>query len=144
MLQYVSATTESVHVTNPNPLKLSFSVEVWDNILTYTLNPSWVIITLWQICHPYTNACRQFITHCASTFNCRLWCNLRTGEHIKRLECIIYSNILHLFSVLFIVSCWYNTVFVYKVPFFPRSYCIITVCSTLHQPACVSNIVKQL
>ena len=40
----------------PNPLKLSFSVELWANILTYTLDLSWVIITLWQICHPYTNA----------------------------------------------------------------------------------------
>ena len=37
-------TTESVHATNQNPLKLYFSVEVWDNILTYTLDPSWVII----------------------------------------------------------------------------------------------------
>ena len=41
-------------------LKLSFSVEVWDNILTYTLDPSWVIIAPWQICHPNTDACRQF------------------------------------------------------------------------------------
>ena len=34
-------------------------VEVWDNILTYTLDSSWVIMTLWQIYHPYTNAWRQ-------------------------------------------------------------------------------------
>ena len=112
--------TESVHTTNLNPLKLSFSVEVWDNILTYTLSPSLVIITLWQIFYPYTNACRQLVAHCASTFNCRLWRNLRTGEHISRLECIICSNILYKFSVLFIVSCWYNTVFVYNVPFWPK------------------------
>ena len=82
---YVPATTESVHATNPNPLKLSFSVEVWDNILTCTLNPSWIIITLSQICHLYTNACRQFVAHSVSTLNCRLWRNLRTGEHISRL-----------------------------------------------------------
>ena len=36
----VSLTTESVHETNPNPLKLSFSVEVLDNIKAYTLDPS--------------------------------------------------------------------------------------------------------
>ena len=72
---YVSATTESVHAANPNPLKSSFSVEVWDNVLTHTLNPSWIMITLSQICHPYTNACNQFVAHCASTFKCRLWRN---------------------------------------------------------------------
>ena len=32
MLHYVSATTESVHATNPIPLTLSFSLEVWDNM----------------------------------------------------------------------------------------------------------------
>ena len=119
MLHYVSATTESVHATNPIPLILSFSVKMWDNISTYTLNPYWVITTLWQICHPYTNACRQFVAHCTSTFNCRLWRSLRTGEHIRRLECIICYNILYLFSMLFIGSCWYDTVFVCNVPFLP-------------------------
>ena len=57
----LTETTESVHARNQNPLKLSFSVEVWDNILTYPLDPSCVIITPWEICHPYTNACRQFV-----------------------------------------------------------------------------------
>ena len=71
MLQYASATIESVHATNPNPLKLSFSVEVWENISTYTLNPSWIIIT------PLSNLPSQFVAYCASTFNCRLWRNLR-------------------------------------------------------------------
>ena len=110
----VSATTMSVHATNPNHLKLSFSVEVWNDILTYTLGPFWVIITLWQIRHAYTNAksCHQFVAHCATDFNCRLWHKLRTSEHINRLECIICSNILYLFSVIFLVECWYNTVFV--------------------------------
>ena len=51
MLQCPSATTESVQETNPNSLKLSFSVEVWDDISTYTLNPPGIIITLCQICH---------------------------------------------------------------------------------------------
>ena len=118
-------------------------VEVWDNIFTYTLDPSWVIITLWQICHPYTKACCQLVVYCASNSNCRLWRNLRTSEHISRLECIICSNILYLFPVPFIVECLYNTVFVYNVPFCPGSYGIIAVCSTLHQPVRVSNIVKQ-
>ena len=94
-------------------------VEVWDNILTYILDLSWVIITLWQICHPYTNACRQLVAHCASNSNCRIWRNLRTSEHISRLECIICSNILYPFSALFIVECLYNTVFVYNIPIFP-------------------------
>ena len=58
------------------------SVEVADTILTYILDPFWVIITLWQICHPCTNACRQLIAHCVSNSNCRLWRNLRTSEHI--------------------------------------------------------------
>ena len=112
-------TTESVHATNPNLLKSSVSVEVWDKSLTYTLDPFWVIIAPWQMCHPYTNACSQFVAHCASDFNCRLWRNLRTSEHIGRLEYIICSNISYLFSVLFIRECWYNTVFVYNVPFLP-------------------------
>ena len=59
MLQYASATIESVYATNPNPLKLSFSVEVWDNILTYTLNPSWIIITVCQISHQYMPSVRR-------------------------------------------------------------------------------------
>ena len=37
--------------------------------LTYPLDPSWVIITLWQIYHPHTNACRQSDAHCTSNFN---------------------------------------------------------------------------
>ena len=78
-----------------------------------------VTITLCQICHSYNNAGRQFVAHCASNFNCRFWGNLRTSEHINRLECIIGSNILYLFSVLLIVECWYNTVFFYSVLFLP-------------------------
>ena len=118
---YVSATTESVQATNPNPLKLSLSVEVWDDILTYTFDPSWVIITLWQICHPYTSACHLLVVvaHCASNSNYRLWRNLRTSEHTNKLKCIICPNSLYLFSVLFIVECLYNTLFVYNVPFLP-------------------------
>ena len=85
-------------------------VGVWDNISTYTLDPSWVIISLRQICHPYTNACRQLVAHCVSNSNCRLWRNLRTSEHISRLECIICSNILYLLSVLIIGEYLYNIV----------------------------------
>ena len=40
----LAETTESVYATHQNSLKLSFSVEVWYNILTYTLDPFWVII----------------------------------------------------------------------------------------------------
>ena len=113
MVQYVSVTTESVHATNQNPLKSSFSVEVWDNILTYTLNPSWVIITIWQIC---INACRQFVAHCASTFNCRLWRNFRTGEHTSRLEYIICSDIfLPIFSS---IHCWILIQYCIRIEFF--------------------------
>ena len=42
----------SIHTTNSNPLKLFVTVEVWDRLLSYTLDTAWVIITLWQIFHP--------------------------------------------------------------------------------------------
>ena len=45
---------------------------------------------------------------------CRM-CNLRTSEHISRLECIICSNFLYIFSVIFNVECLCSTVFVYNV-----------------------------
>ena len=142
---YVSATADSVHATNPNPLKLCFSVEVWDNILTNTLVPSWVIIALWLICHPYTDTCHQFVAYCASNSNCRLWRNLRTSEHISRLECIIWSNIFfthfQCYSLLNADTILYSSKMFH---FCPRSYGIIAVCSTLHHTVCVSNIVKQV
>ena len=45
------------------------------------------------------------------------WHDLRTNEHISRLEYIIRYKILCQCSVLFIVESLYNTVFVYNVPF---------------------------
>ena len=71
-----------------------------------------------------------------SYFNFRIKSDLPMGEHISRLEYIIRSNILHLFSDLFIVEFWYNTVFVYNVPFCSQPYGITassTFSSNLHQ-----------
>ena len=38
VLRFTDHWVESVHEANPNPLQLSFSIEVWDNILAYKLD----------------------------------------------------------------------------------------------------------
>ena len=116
---YASATSELVHAKNPNPLKLSFSIEVWDNSLTCTLDPSLVIIILCEsaIHMPVHASSLSHAVHQLSIADDDVtYVHL---EPITRSECIIWSNIFYLFSVLFIVECWYNAVFVYNVPFLP-------------------------
>ena len=53
---WVSVTTGSIHMSNPNLLQ-----NKWDHLLANTLDPSEVIVSLCQICHPYISACRQFV-----------------------------------------------------------------------------------
>ena len=62
------------------------------------------------------SACHQFVPHCVSNFNYRVWRDFRTSQHISGLEYIFRSKTLCLFSVLFIVES-YNTVFVHHVQF---------------------------
>ena len=57
-----------------NSFEIMF-VEVWDNILTYTLGPSWVIIAPWQICNMgvHWSVKDGHLKHF-----CRNWCILNT------------------------------------------------------------------
>ena len=85
----------------------------------HILNPSWVIIIFCKsIPKCMLPVCR---TPCIK-FNCKLWHDLPTSEHVSGLACIICFNILnlHVHSVLFVVECCYISVhvFVYNVPFF--------------------------
>ena len=92
---------------------------MWDDSLTYTLDPSLVILILCEsaIPTPMHAASLSHTVHQLSIVDDDVtYVHL---EHISRSECIIWSNILYLFSVLFILECWYNAVFVYKVPFVP-------------------------
>ena len=86
---YVSATSESVHATNPNPLKLSFSIEMWDNSLTYTLDTSLVIIILCKsaIHTPKHAASLSHTVHQLSIADDDV--TYVHFEHISRSECII-------------------------------------------------------
>ena len=109
----VSATTGSIHMTNPNPLKLLFPVEVRSSISLFvgrTLGNSFPLANLPSI----ESACHQSVPHCVSNFNYKVWRDFWTSQHIN--EYIIRSKILCLFSVLFIVES-YNIIFIHHISF---------------------------
>ena len=104
ILPIVSATTMLIR-TNPNPLKSSCSVEVWDHLCLHISPILYYIYTLANMTSTYQcmpPVCRTLCIkfHLILTWLTNAW----TLEYI--------SNILRLASISFMIESWQNTEFV--------------------------------
>ena len=70
----------SIHWTNPNPLKLVVTVEVWARLLAYTLDEALGINYPLIDLPSRDSACQQFFPQCVSNFDYRVWRDFWTSR----------------------------------------------------------------